>query len=133
MLEINRTLPLDKKIRVISISFGSDRRNFLKAIEDAGKEGVFVISSSLSQTHDLKFQGLGRECLSNPDDINSYLPGSWWSKMFYKNPDILKMILLYWYQWIQDALQVRVGKKVMFFIQMVVGVGAFHILLDFMH
>jgi hypothetical protein len=28
VLEINRTLPIDKKIRVISISFGSDRRNY---------------------------------------------------------------------------------------------------------
>jgi hypothetical protein len=89
VLEINRTLPLDKKIRVISISFGSDRRNFLKAIKDASKEGVFVISSSLNLTHNLKFQGLGRECLSNPDDFNSYLPGSWWAKMFYKNPEML--------------------------------------------
>lgn len=89
VLEINRTLPLDQKIRVISISFGSDRRNFLKAIKDAAKEGVFVISSSLTLTHSLKFQGLGRECLSNPDDFNSYLPGSFWANMFYKNPEML--------------------------------------------
>ncbi|MCX6328254.1 MAG: S8 family serine peptidase [Bacteroidia bacterium] len=55
LLEINRTLPLDKKIRIISLSFGSNRRNFLKAIETAGKEGVFVISTSLSTTHNLRF------------------------------------------------------------------------------
>jgi hypothetical protein len=87
VLEINRTLPPDKKIRVLSISFGSDRRNFLKAIEDAGKEGLFVISSSLSKTHNLRFNGLGRDCLTDPDNILSYFPGSFWSNYFYNNPD----------------------------------------------
>lgn len=91
VLEINRTLPLDKKIRVLSISFGSDRRNFLKAIENAGKEGVFVISSSLSKTHNLRFNGLGKDCLTNPDNILSYFPGSFWSNFFYKNPDKFKI------------------------------------------
>lgn len=87
ILEINGTLPDDKKIRVISISFGSYKKNFLKAIAKASKEGVFVISSSVSLTHNLRFQGLGRECLANPDDLNSYSPGAWWSESFYKNPD----------------------------------------------
>ncbi|HEY3371259.1 MAG TPA: hypothetical protein VGK10_10450, partial [Prolixibacteraceae bacterium] len=86
ILEINKTLPSDKKIRVISISFGSDKKNFLKAITKASKEGVFVISSSLRQTHNLRFHGLGKECLTNPNDVNSYFPGSWWSSSFYKNP-----------------------------------------------
>lgn len=87
ILEINRTLPKDKKIRVISISFGSDKKNFLKAIEDASKDGVFVISSSLRQTHNLRFHGLGKECMTNPDDIHSYYPGAFWSKSFYNNPN----------------------------------------------
>lgn len=91
ILEINRTLPVDKKIRVISISFGSERKNFLKAIEDAGKEGVFVISSSLSKTHNFRFNGLGKDYLSNPDDINSYFPGAFWAKQYYQNPDKLKI------------------------------------------
>ena len=91
ILEINRTLPVDKKIRVISISFGCNNNDFLKAIDDAGKEGVFVISSSLRRTHKLRFHGLGKESSTNPDDINSYLPGSWWSKSFYKNPKSLKI------------------------------------------
>ncbi len=91
ILEINRTLPADRKIRVISISFGSYKKNFLKAIEDARNEGVFVISSSLKQTHNLRFHGLGKECLSDPDDINSYFPGAWWSKSFYQSPDKFKI------------------------------------------
>lgn len=91
VLEINRTLPLDKKIRVLSISSGSYRRNFLKAIEDAGKEGLFVISSSLSYPHNLRFSGLGRDCLTDPDNILSYFPGSFWSNSFYKSPDKFKI------------------------------------------
>jgi len=91
VLEINRTLPLDKKIRVLSISSGSYRRNFLKAIEDAGKEGLFVISSSLSYPHNLRFSGLGRDCLTDPDNILSYFPGSFWSNTFYKSPDNFKI------------------------------------------
>jgi hypothetical protein len=91
ILEINKTLPKDKKIKVISISFGSRRKNFLNAIKDAGKEGVFVISSSLSESHNLRFQGLGKDCLTDPDKINSYFPGSWWAKMFYRDPDKFKI------------------------------------------
>jgi len=91
VLEINRTLPLDKKIRVLSISSGSYRRNFLKAIEDAGKEGLFVISSSLSYPHNLRFSGLGRDCLTDPDNILSYFPGSFWSDSFYESPDNFKI------------------------------------------
>ena len=91
ILEINRTLPEDKKIRVISISFGGEDKSFIKAIEQAEKEGVFVVSSSISHTHNLRFNGLGKDYLTNPDDPNSYFPGLWWSKNYYKNPDRFKI------------------------------------------
>jgi hypothetical protein len=94
ILEINKTLPPNKKIRVISISFGSYDKSFLRAIAKAQQEGIFVISSSVNYTHRLKFQGLGREALSNPDDINSYLPGSFWANTFYKNPGMLDSTIL---------------------------------------
>ncbi len=91
ILEINRTLPTDKKIRVVSISFGSDNPDFLKAIEDASKENVFVVSISLRKTQNLRFHGIGKECMTNPDDIHSYFPGVLWSKSFYKNPKYYKI------------------------------------------
>jgi hypothetical protein len=94
ILEINKTLPAEKKISVISISFGSYEKSFLKAIAKAKEEGVFVISSSLNETHHLKFQGLGRESLSNPDDFNSFLPGSFWANNFYRNPNMFDSTLL---------------------------------------
>lgn len=89
LLEINRTLPPDRKIRVISISVGwtEGRKGFdeaNRAVEDATKENVFVISTSLERTHGLEFHGLGRDPLKDPDDAESYRPGLWWSEDFFK-------------------------------------------------
>jgi hypothetical protein len=89
LLEINRTLPPDRKIRVISISVGWDpqRKGFEeanRAVERAKKENVFVISTSLERTHKLAFHGLGRDPLKDPDHVQSYGPGSWWREQFFK-------------------------------------------------
>jgi hypothetical protein len=89
LLEINRTLPADRKIRVISISVGWDPRQqgydeANRAVESAKKENVFVISTSLENTHKLSFQGLGRDPLKDPDNVQSYEPGSWWREQFFK-------------------------------------------------
>jgi len=65
IVEINKTLPTNKKIRVLSMSIGwvpeSKGYNEINAaLNEAKKEGIFVISSSLDLTHGLHFQGLGR-------------------------------------------------------------------------
>ena len=88
LLEINRRLPADRKIRVISISVGWDPRQkgyeeVNRAVENATKENVFVISTSLESTHKLAFHGLGRNPLKDPDDAHSYGPGSWWREQFF--------------------------------------------------
>jgi hypothetical protein len=95
ILEINNTLPKDKKIRVISISVGWSENNkgyneVVEAVNKAKEQGIFVVSSSLSETYDNKisFQALGRNPLSNPDDFNSYLPGIFWAKNFYSGGNI---------------------------------------------
>jgi hypothetical protein len=96
-LEINRSLPADRKIRVISMSIGwtSDQKGFddiTAAVNEAKAAGIFVISTSISETYGLKFHGLGRSSLSDPNDFQSYGPGSWWQNGFYKNglaPDTL--------------------------------------------
>ena len=89
LLEINRTLPPDRKIRVISRSGqcvgpvkGSEE--IVRAIERATKEGVFVINCSLEDTHNLAFHGLGRDPLKDPDDVQSYGPGLWWREEFFR-------------------------------------------------
>lgn len=94
IIEINRTLAANEKIRVISISLGFDpgkkgAKEVMAAIEKAKQEGIFVISSSVEETHGLRFQGLGREPMSDPDSAKSYLPGAWWEKHYYGDPNYL--------------------------------------------
>jgi hypothetical protein len=90
LLEINRGLPEDRKIRVIAmqVGFQSNRTGYeeiMAAINEAKAEGIFVISSSLSETYGLNFNGLGKTPLSSPNDFWSYRPGLWWQKSFYQH------------------------------------------------
>lgn len=84
ILEINEKLPLDRKIRVISISKGwSDSEKgyteVMEAVKRANEKGIFVVSSSLEDTNGYNFNGLGKKPLSDSNDINSFIPGSWWA------------------------------------------------------
>jgi len=90
ILEINRSLPPGKKIRVLSISRGwspQDRgyAEVTAAVERAKKDGLFVMSSSLSATYGgkLHFHGLGRDPAGDPDLAASYGPGLWWADQFW--------------------------------------------------
>ena len=90
IIEVNKTLPADRKIRVLSISRGwapveLGYADIMTAVKEASAEGIFVISSSLSQTHGLNFHGLGRSPLSEPNDFWSYQPGLWWADSFYSD------------------------------------------------
>ena len=90
ILEVNRQLPGPNKIRVISISVGwsPQQKGYAEitaAVERARHEGIFIVSSSLSETYQgkLNFHGLGREPLADPDRYESYRPGLWWLDEFY--------------------------------------------------
>ena len=77
LVEINRTLPEDDKMSVISISSGwnpnsENASGIYEAIEKAKEENIFVISARLFETHDLKFNGLRRDALDDPDKISSF-------------------------------------------------------------
>ncbi len=66
ILQINEQLPADRKIRVISISYGWElgQGGFLEvtqAAQAAKDAGLLVISSSVEMTHGFKFHGLGRD------------------------------------------------------------------------
>lgn len=87
ILEVNRQLPAGRKIRVISMSVGWDPSesgydDIVAAVKEATQQGIFVVSSSLDRTYGLKFQGLGRDALADPDEFDSYRPGSWWAGQF---------------------------------------------------
>lgn len=90
ILEINQSLPEDKKIRVISMSIGwnKDEKGFKEideAVKKAQEQNILVVSSNLKQYYSVGINGLGRDPLSNPDDINSYTPGAFWEKNFYND------------------------------------------------
>lgn len=80
ILEINRSLPEGRKIRVISISreFGSQERGYsdlMAAIMEADKQGIPVISVRMFGSKQVSLLGLGRDPLADPDKTASYKPG----------------------------------------------------------
>ncbi|SCY81856.1 S8 family serine peptidase [Alkaliphilus peptidifermentans] len=95
IVEINNTILEDNKIRVIAISKGFEKyergyKEIKNAIELAEKNGIFVVSCSLSDFYGFDFHGLGKTPQSDPDDYTSYKPGLWWEKKFYERPNYLR-------------------------------------------
>ena len=82
ILEINKSLPKEKKIRVVAVAIGwanLDRKNAVMANDAVGrakKEGVLVVTSSFPETHGLRFHGLNRNPLADPEKPTSYTLGS---------------------------------------------------------
>lgn len=90
ILEVNKTLPNDEKIRVISISVGWDKSQkgydeVTAAVNRAKNEGIFVVSSSLVNTYGYMFNSLGRKPLNDPKLPSSYEPGLFWADKYYEN------------------------------------------------
>lgn len=88
VLALNKKLPDDKKIRVISLSWGGEDKNkegydmYIDALKKAKSECVFVLSTSIGGREDMKgenlyYMGLGRKALSDPDDYSSYIRPNW--------------------------------------------------------
>jgi hypothetical protein len=99
LVEINKSLPSDRKIRVISMSIGWAPQSkgydeITAAVNDAKKAGIFVISTSISQTYGLNFHGLGREPLADPNEFQSYEPGLWWQNDFYRQGSLKSTLLV---------------------------------------
>ncbi len=93
ILEIDRYLPEKKKIRVISISVGWNPKQkgyaqVTASVERAKKEGIFVVSSSLSSCYENRFffNGLNRDPLSDPESPRSYGPGLFWANRLFQTP-----------------------------------------------
>jgi len=79
IIEINRSLPEDEKIRVISISLGFTSNvkgyaEFQEAVNRAAKENIYTI------TVDEEFSGANRDILSDPNEFSSYQKGLFYSK-----------------------------------------------------
>jgi len=85
IVELNQQLPPEKKIRAISLSIGWHESQTAgdemeKAVAAAKKAGMLVTSSSISATHNVQINGLGRAPLADPDRFESYGPGMFWAK-----------------------------------------------------
>ncbi|MFC1634100.1 S8 family serine peptidase, partial [Planctomycetota bacterium] len=89
LLEINRQLPANRKIRVISNSIGwspsqDGYDEITAACEEAKAAGIFVVACGLG-VYGWDFGGLGRHPLANPDSFESYGPSLDWAKIFYNS------------------------------------------------
>jgi hypothetical protein len=78
LVEVNKTLPQDRRIRVISISLGINPKMHgfdlaQEAISRAEKEEIYTAYVATKS-----FMGLGREALANPEERASYGPGHFW-------------------------------------------------------
>ncbi len=99
IIAINQGLPENRKIRVLSLSIGwspqqKGYQEMTDAVNKANASGIFVVSSSISQTYGFKFQGMGRDSQVDPNQFDSYLPGSWWAQQFYDGKTTLDKTLL---------------------------------------
>ena len=90
VLEINRQLPQEEKIRVISISKGFSanapgREELLEAIRQADAENILVLTTSTDIYYpDFPLSVSNRDYLADPNDLDSYtLPG-------WVNPSMVK-------------------------------------------
>jgi hypothetical protein len=99
IIEINKGLPQDRKIRVLSMSIGWGQGDtgydeIVAAVNEAKAAGIFVVSSSLYKTYGWFFHGLGRNPRSDANDFNAYGPGSWWKSDFYENGLLMETLLV---------------------------------------
>lgn len=91
VLEINKQLKTEDKIRVISISSAAEPEEdgyalVMEAIERAKDEGVFVITCAPQDNYGFRLYGLGRELNADPDLLLSYEEGLLGNKgYFYHN------------------------------------------------
>ncbi len=90
IIQINKNLPANRKIRVISMSVGwlpstPGYEDVSRAVREAEAAGMMFVNAGYA-TGLPKFtylSGLGREITADPDDFHSYGPGLWWANSFY--------------------------------------------------
>lgn len=90
ILDDNKNLPADQRIRVISVSIGAmpsedGYAEVMKAYRRAIDEGVLVVTTDMDNRYKYAVHGLGRDALKDPNDVKSYEPGSWWADSFFQS------------------------------------------------
>jgi subtilisin family serine protease len=92
IIEINNSLPYDKKIRVISISNGWTRADngyeeVEAAVKRANKNNIFVVYVSLNTYGNIRFSGLGRDIFKDPEIVDSYNVSVFERRSFFNRQD----------------------------------------------
>ena len=83
VLEINRSLPQEDNIRVISVSIGYSPdtpgyQELADAVQAAAEEGILVLTASSNRFYPgFNFCGMSREGLADPNDPQAYRPAAW--------------------------------------------------------
>lgn len=95
IVDINKTLPPDQKIRVMSMSIGwkPDFRGYKEidaAVNRARSEGILVISTVMGNYFGVNLAGLERAPQKDPDKLDSYQSGLFLQPFYYKNLDRLR-------------------------------------------
>jgi hypothetical protein len=85
ILDLNKQLPRNRRIRVISMSIGwgpedLGAEDLNAATDEAKADGVLIVSGSRNMTrmYGIKIFGLGRPALADPDSFSSYGLGLFW-------------------------------------------------------
>jgi subtilisin family serine protease len=101
VLEVNKKLDKEDKIRVISISRGYSRRDkgyeeLQAAIKKADEDNVFVLTTSTNEYYQgFNLFGMDRDYEQDPEEISSYEPVYWVADEYYNHPDFYKDYLLF--------------------------------------
>ena len=81
IIEINKTLPDNEKIVVVSVSaspsWSRDPEIWEKALEKAKQAGIFVTTTRLEQEYGLRDNGVYRFVSQEPDNFESYRQTNW--------------------------------------------------------
>ena len=99
VIEVNKQLPKEHKIRALSMSIGwmpGDKGydEITSAIEEAKADGIFVVNAVLENTYGFQLFGMGRDPQADPDNSHSYMPADWWLNNFYAGavPDSMLLV-----------------------------------------
>ena len=90
IIKINAAIPKEDRIRVICINedirpASPEYASVLQAVDNAKREGMFVVSNALYETYneEMSLNGLGRNPMKDPGSTASYGPGLSWANDFY--------------------------------------------------
>lgn len=111
IIERNNAVDEREKIHVIAIPKGFVYEDVVNIVEEAKKSNIFVITTKMITNYNYQVNGLGREPMSDPLDIESYLPGWFWSSGKYKNSDELEIVIVDEDNTISESLYVPMDSK----------------------